>query len=341
MLPETCFLFGGIVVHDKYRELLEQYDVNIISTFRSRGTFQCETDQGLALLKEYHNSLRKLAMEFEWKNRLAQAGFSSTDQYFLSKEQSLVVYDRYHTPFILKHYFHGRECNLNDPQDIYAACKNLARLHKISASVSETPFDHPFTESIEHLFIRRNQELRTIRKYISKVTKKKEFELLYTECFSSYYAEAVHALEALQSMKISGREPVCGVCHGAYHQHNILMLPDGSVATIGFESLCYQPYLMDFYLFMRKTMEKNHYDYHLFEVGLSGYQEYLSVDISDLRFIYLLFLYPEKFWKLSNQYYNHRKSWISPKMVEKLERIPQQDAERQAFLSFFSQDLLK
>mgnify|MGYP003375913510 CR=1 FL=1 len=25
MLPETCFLFGGIVVHDKYRELLEHH----------------------------------------------------------------------------------------------------------------------------------------------------------------------------------------------------------------------------------------------------------------------------------------------------------------------------
>ena len=60
---------------DKYRDLLEQYDVKVISTFRSRGTFQCETDQGLALLKEYHSSLRKLAMEYEWKEKLAEAGY--------------------------------------------------------------------------------------------------------------------------------------------------------------------------------------------------------------------------------------------------------------------------
>ena len=36
---------------EKYKELLEQYDVKVLSTFRSRGTFQCETEQGLALLK--------------------------------------------------------------------------------------------------------------------------------------------------------------------------------------------------------------------------------------------------------------------------------------------------
>ena len=37
---------------EKYKELLEQYDIKVLSTFRSRGTFQCETEQGLALLKE-------------------------------------------------------------------------------------------------------------------------------------------------------------------------------------------------------------------------------------------------------------------------------------------------
>ena len=105
-------------MNDKYRELLEQYDVKVISTFRSRGTFQCETDQGLALLKEYHSSLRKLAIEYEWKEKLSEAGFSLTDRYFISKENSVVVYDRYHTPFVLKHYFPGRECDLHSETDV-------------------------------------------------------------------------------------------------------------------------------------------------------------------------------------------------------------------------------
>ena len=71
---------------EKYKELLEQYDVKVLSTFRSRGTFQCETEQGLALLKEYHGSLQKLALEYEWKEKLANAGFLTTDRYFLTKD---------------------------------------------------------------------------------------------------------------------------------------------------------------------------------------------------------------------------------------------------------------
>ena len=326
---------------DKYRDLLEQYDVKVISTFRSRGTFQCETDQGLALLKEYHSSLRKLAMEYEWKEKLAEAGFSLTDRYFLSREDSLVVYDRYHTPFVLKHYFSGRECDLGNPADVYAACQNLGLMHRISSGIPEISFENPRTESLSHLFERRNQELRTIRRFIGKSHKKKAFELAYMKYFSVFYAEAEHALSTLRALGEDSLAPSSGVRHGAYQHHNILILPGGSVATVGFESICYGPYLVDFYLFLRKAMEKNHYDWRLFERGIAGYSEQRSIDVHDLRFLYLLFLYPEKFWKISNQYYNRRKSWISPKMLEKLEKIPEQNQERKNFLQYFSRYLLK
>lgn len=320
-------------MNDKYQELLEQYDIEILSTFRSKGTFQCETNQGLALLKEYHSSLHRLAQEYEWKEALAKAGFTATDRYFVSKEDSLVVYDRYHTPFILKHYFKGRECDCCVKQDVHDACRNLASLHQTSSSISEVPFEHIKTESIETLFARRNRELKNVRRYISRVSSKKSFELLYIKSFQAFYDEACHTLDALREIEYTKTEPDSGICHGSYQHHNVLFLPDGSVATVSFESICYQPFLMDFYLFMRKTLEKTHYDYLFFETGVSGYSEIRPITNDDRRFLYFLFLYPEKFWKISNRYYNHRKSWISPKMEEKLLKLLEQDTDRQQFLA--------
>ena len=312
---------------EKYKELLEQYDVKVLSTFRSRGTFQCETEQGLALLKEYHGSLQKLALEYEWKEKLANAGFLTTDRYFLTKEESLVTYDRYRTPFVLKHYFKGRECD----------SRNLsAFLHKVSSSIEEIPFENLKTETTSHLFERKNRELRSIRKFIGKVRGKNDFELLYMDCFDSFYKEASHALAHLLKAEADLADTDCGMCHGAYHYHNVLILPDYSVATVNFESLCYQPYLLDLYLFLRKTLEKNHYDYAFFETGISGYSIYRHLTEKDFLFLYLLFLYPEKFWKISNQYYNHRKSWIPPRTLEKLQKVLAQNEERHSFLKQFA-----
>lgn len=322
-------------MNDKYRELLEQYDIQVLSTFRSRGTFQCETDKGLALLKEYHGSLKKLALEYEWKAKLAEAGFCSTDQYMISREESLVVYDRYRTPFVLKHYFRGRECDLSDSSDIYAACRNLAFLHQVSDSLDYSPFEDTRTESVSRLFARRNRELRAIRKYISRINHKNSFELLYLKYFDDFYKEADNAWRLAEAGQRPEPLPACGICHGAYHHHNILILPDSSVATVGFEHMNRQPYLMDFYLFIRKTLEKNHYSYSLFETALSGYSSLRPLSEEDLYFLYLLFLYPEKFRKLSNQYYNHKKSWIPPKMETKLRKLQEQNRERLDFLKLF------
>lgn len=305
---------------EKYKELLEQYDVKVLSTFRSRGTFQCETEQGLALLKEYHGSLQKLALEYEWKEKLANAGFLTTDRYFLTKEESLVTYDRYRTPFVLKHYFKGRECDCRNLSDVAASCRNLAFLHKVSSSIEEIPFENLKTETTSHLFERKNRELRSIRKFIGKVRGKNDFELLYMNCFDSFYKEASHALAHLLKAEADLADTDCGMCHGAYHYHNVLILPDYSVATVNFESLCYQPYLLDFYLFLRKTLEKIITTMPFLR---QGFPVILFTDISQKRFSFLIFtfLYPEKFWKISNQYYNHRKSWISPRTLEKLQKF--------------------
>ena len=317
---------------EKYKELLEQYDIKVLSTFRSRGTFQCETEQGLALLKEYHGSLQKLALEYEWKEKLAEAGYAATDRYFLTKEESLVTYDRYRTAFILKHYFKGRECDCRNLSDVAASCRNLAFLHKVSSSIEEIPFENLKTESTSHLFERKNRELRSIRKFIGHVHGKNDFELLYMKCFDSFYEEASYALSRLLKVEPELADTGCGVCHGAYHYHNVLILPDYSVATVNFESMCYQPYLLDLYLFLRKTLEKNHYDYSFFEAGISGYSIYRRLAEKDFLFLYLLFLYPEKFWKLANQYYNCRKACLSGKNGEKLKKLAVQEEKRGVFL---------
>ena len=272
---------------EKYKELLEQYDIKVLSTFRSRGTFQCETEQGLALLKEYHGSLQKLALEYEWKEKLAEAGYAATDRYFLTKEESLVTYDRYRTAFILKHYFKGRECDCRNLSDVAASCRNLAFLHKVSSSIEEIPFENLKTESTSHLFERKNRELRSIRKFIGHVHGKNDFELLYMKCFDSFYEEASYALSRLLKVEPELADTGCGVCHGAYHYHNVLILPDYSVATVNFESMCYQPYLLDLYLFLRKTLEKNHYDYSFFEAGISGY----SITVALPKKIFFSYIY--------------------------------------------------
>ena len=48
--------------------------------------------------------------------------------------------------------------------------------------------------------------------------------------------------------------------------------------------------------------------------------------------MYYRFLYPEKFWKIVNFYYNNGKAFIPWKTAEKLENILRQEAQKQDFI---------
>ena len=49
--------------------------------------------------------------------------------------------------------------------------------------------------------------------------------------------------------------------------------------------------------------------------------------------LYCLFLYPEKYWKQINFYFNGKKNWISARNIEKIHGLEQQEAGRNRFLS--------
>ena len=47
-------------MNEKALTVLEQYDLNIKGTYRTKGNYGCTTDEGKYLLMEYNNSNEKM-----------------------------------------------------------------------------------------------------------------------------------------------------------------------------------------------------------------------------------------------------------------------------------------
>ena len=56
--------------------------------------------------------------------------------------------------------------------------------------------------------------------------------------------------------------------------------------------------------------------------------------------MYIRFLYPEKYWKQINFYYNSNKAWIPARNTEKLKILEEQEPERKKFLDFLRQSVI-
>ena len=105
-----------------------------------------------------------------------------------------------------------------------------------------------------------------------------------------------------------------------------------NMATTNFDKACIGIQVTDLYQFMRKVMEKNDWDIDFGSMILDNYTRVLPIDKDELKLLYVLLLYPEKFWKITNFYYNGKKSWVPQRNIQKLIGIQEQMEMKKQFL---------
>lgn len=261
-------------------------------------------------------------------------GIGSVDQYVRNRAGELVTAAEDGTKFILKDWFMHRECNLKDSREILAAVTWIARLHQAFRRIPwQEEWDMgsivPPRLSVE--MKRHTREMKRVRSFVSSKRKKSEFELCVMNHFSEFYEQALAAQNGLELLEEKQDEDRMFLCHGDLNQHHLLM-GAGDVAVIEFNQMHRGKQMADLYHFMRKVMEKHGWDERLGLAMTEGYDKVLPMDSEDRKCLYYLFLYPEKYWKQLNYYYNANKAWTPVRNVEKLRSLKEQQGARVRFL---------
>lgn len=324
--------------NEKLTAVYEQYELQITKTIRTRGAILCETEDGVKLLKEFRGSLGRLELEDRVLNCLLEEGVS-TDTYFKNKNGQILTMDSDGTGYVLKNWFDGRECDVKNSQEVLAAVRSLARLHKglirISPRIAGDGIQEEEADLREEL-CHHQTELKRARSFVRNRRKKNEFEYAILKHFEHFYMQGEHALELLQKSDYEQRKREAWekgiLCHGNYNQHNI-MVSMRRMSIVNFEHMNHNLQIMDFYLFLRKIMEKCNWERRLGFSMVEEYERERKFGEGESSILFAMLSYPEKFWKIVNHYYNGNKAWISQKDVDKLANVIRQEEEKQHFLS--------
>jgi CotS family spore coat protein len=168
-----------------------------------------------------------------------------------------------------------------------------------------------------------------IKNYVKSRKRKNEFEMKFQSEYPHFTAQAQASVELLAECEKNS--PGRSLCHGDFNQHNVVNTGHGW-QIVNFEKVNYSSPISDLSNFLRKMMEKNDWDK---ELGLSlirAYDRVRPLSSGEYRQLYALLLFPEKFWKLANHYYNSHKAWVSGRNIEKLDRMMEQEGRRGQFL---------
>lgn len=267
--------------------------------------------------------------------QLEEQGICRTDRYVRNLEDGLVTAGPDGVKYILKRWFSERECSLRDRREILFCTRQIAVLHRGLQEIpwqEEWSFGSTVPPALSEEMARHSREMKRVRNFIRGKRKKTEFELRVMQSFDAYYAQALEAEKGLEPLDQNQAENRLFLCHGDLDQHHILPGKQEAV-FIEFSQMHLGHQVSDLYRFMRKVMEKHGWDEYLGGAMLDAYDAVQPMGAKERQYLYFLFLYPEKYWKQLNYYYNANKAWIPEKNVEKLKTLESQKEARGRFLS--------
>lgn len=320
------------------RNILDQYNIDVISTRKTRGAVLCDTKQGLFLLKEVSVSENRIPVLCELHEHLMEQGYGNIDCIVPDKAGNTIVCPEDGGKYILKRWFQGRECDIRRTAELLDAAGNLAKLHIIMKKKLNGKV--PLAAHMEEVYLRHTRELKKVRKFMRGQSPKEEFEFAFLKCFDQMYQWADAAGELLKCSDYDrlyqeNEENYC-MTHGEYNYHNILMQREEYrpevEATTNFGKFKRDIQAEDLYYFLRKIMEKHGWKERLGDNILNAYSAIKPLTKEEMEYIKIRLAYPEKFWKIASSYYHSNKAWISIKSVEKLQMAILQTREKERFL---------
>lgn len=327
-------------MNEKALEVLEQYDFEVLRTWKGRGVYFCETSKGLHMLKEHRGSEEKLERLWQLLTSLEAVQFFKTDLPVRTKEGNFLSRDSEETTYLLKAWREGRECDPRSELDVCRCMEGLAIFHTAAKEIWKFS-DSKEREKYEGTDLaieleKRTRELKKVQSFIRKKQKKSDFESSYLEVVPKFLTEAE---EITRKMCESGYEELRAeslergtICHGEYMQHNVLFDRSKLIIT-NFEHAHLDLQCMDVSLFIRKIMEKQGWKIAQGEKFLRSYEIVCPLKEQERLILALCLSYPEKLWKLANHYYHTNKAWIPAKNLEKLKTFAGQQKERERFVN--------
>lgn len=333
-------------MNDKAVALLEQYDIEVLRTRKGRGSYLCETGQGVLIFKEYEGTEVRLQQQDVLLRHIQSMGIVQVDQLLPAKSGELFVKDKDGVRYILKTYYEGRECNIYDKEECLTAMRLLAKLHNCMRDVPQLGVQTEVTggesgksqaenaqNPVLQEYERHNQELVRVRNFLRKRKQKQPFERRLYGVMDAYIEQARSVTDGwrkyVQDLDLT--EPVNTYYHGNYQYHNIIFY-EKDWYIINFEKCQAGSQVKDVYLLLRKLLEKSDWQPALGKALLDAYKQLRPFSAFEALDLYYRLAYPEKFWKIVNFYNNSPKAWIPERNMEKLEKLLEQEQNRQSFL---------
>lgn len=237
--------------------------------------------------------------------------------------------------FILTPWIEGEKCDYDIKEHILLAVNNLAHMHK--RCVSFTPING---STLRNSFDNINVSLN---KHFNQLLTSYNLALKHQDKFSRFLLQnfernlllgqiAIHSSSGINIVNLKS-----SLCHLDYVNKNIIFDTEKKPWVIDFDKCSIDYCAHDISYFLRRLLKRDstHWDLELAITCLNIYEEIHSLTIDDYKYILAYLSFPQKFWKISKDYYNNIKKCNRNSFLFLLMKAVQNDKEHLDFVIGF------
>ncbi len=207
--------------------------------------------------------------------------------------------------FILTPWIDGEKCSYDNIQNVLDASTNLAKIHKrtelftpIEGSSTREGFEDIHSSLSKHfqqLLICSNNAFKYGDKFSKVFLQFFEVNLTLAQ-ISMYISSSIDSNNLKKSL-----------CHLDYVNKNIIFDKHGDIWTIDFDKCRFDYRVHDISYFFRRLLKRDNtkWDLELAINCLKLYEENNSLTLDEFKALIVYLAFPQKFWKISRDYYNN------------------------------------
>lgn len=208
--------------------------------------------------------------------------------------------------FILTPWIQGEKCDFDNINHVLLSSKTLGKLHKksknflpIEGSIIREGFEN-YSESVSKHFNQLLISINNAHKYNDRFSK------IFLDNIDENLELAKFSFEVSSSIDLDSLSR--SLCHGDYVNKNIL-ISNNNISLIDFDKCKMDFSSRDISYFLRRLLkrENTNWQINLTLNVLDSYMTENELSESDLKFVLAYISFPQKFWKISRDYYKNIK----------------------------------
>ncbi|MEN8434864.1 CotS family spore coat protein [Clostridium septicum] len=299
---------------------LEQADVTMVKfkdTEKQRAVYKVDYKTKTYCLKKVYYDENNLlyvysAMEWLYRNSISVPKLLPT----ITNHRYVLYSDML---FILTPWLEGEKCNFDNIDHLNISAKTLGALHKVS--INFTPIEGScLRKGLENYHLSTYKHFNQLLNAVNNAHKHKDkFSNIFLDNLDENLRLAKLSVEISSSIDL--QDLSISLCHGDYVNKNIIINND-NVSIIDFDKCKLDYCAHDLAYFLRRLLkrENTNWNAELAIMVINNYMLSNNLTKSDLKYILAYITFPQKYWKLSRDYYKNIKKCNKASFVRLLEK---------------------